>query len=120
MHRIRTLAILIVLAVLSAAPVHAAKTAFRINDLNWRDPHLFISFISCIDVTDNKFAGFSFNTKLDSLITFDKNGDGKLDLNYVLVFDPLDQTGGATGPFSFVTGECLAPIAGTSCWPLTT
>lgn len=113
---------LILASVLFALPLYAraAKTAFRINDLNWRDPHLFVNFIGCRDITDTQLAGFSFNSQLDTLITFDKDGDGKLDLNYILVFDPLDQTGGATGPFSFVTGECLAPMASTSCWPLTT
>ncbi len=120
MHRLRSLAILAGFVVLPAVPVHAARTAFRINDLNWRDPHLFVSFLGCRDVTDTQLVGFSFNSQLDTLITLDKDGNGKLDLNYVLVFDPLDQTGGATGPFSFVTGECLAPMASTSCWPLNT
>jgi hypothetical protein len=111
----RLIATLVLLAV-TAVPSMAAPTAFRISDMDLRDPHVFMNFIGCRDVTDTQLAGFAINGSMQTSIETDSNGDGRLDLNYILVFDPLDQSG-TNGPLSFLTGECSAPMAGTSCWP---
>ncbi|HET6347811.1 MAG TPA: T9SS type A sorting domain-containing protein [Candidatus Krumholzibacteria bacterium] len=55
------------------------------------------------------------NGDLQTRIQTDTDGDGLLDLNYLLVFDPLDQFGPG-GSFGFVAGGCVAPMASTSCW----
>ena len=44
----RCLALLAALAGTGAA----AQTAFRFNDLDLRDPHVYVNFIGCRDVTD--------------------------------------------------------------------
>jgi len=114
-------AVILTALVLLVLPLSAfaAKTAFRITSLNWRDPHLFVTFVSCIDVTDvGGIAGFSFNSMSDAALQNDGNGDGLLDQNYILVFDPLDQTVAASGPLTFITGVlCSAPVWQTACWP---
>ena len=114
MKRFSTLALLVfMLAPLSA---RAAPTAFRFTDLDWRDPHFYINFIGCRDVTDTPLAGFSMNGNLQTSIQTDANGDGRLDANYILIFDPLDQAA-PIGAMSLLVGECSAPMSGTSCWP---
>jgi hypothetical protein len=99
---------------LSPLSVGAAKTAFRITDLDWRDPHVFVNFISCQDVTDNALAGSSVNGDLQTSIQTDGDGDGKLDLSYLIIFDPLDQAGSG-GTLAFGLSSCTAPVAGTTC-----
>ncbi|HET6463646.1 MAG TPA: FlgD immunoglobulin-like domain containing protein [Candidatus Krumholzibacteria bacterium] len=107
----------ILIFLLGAMPVWAAKTAFRINAMYWRDPHLFVNFIGCRDVTDTPLAGFSFNGDTNTSIQTDGNGDGLLDLNYIIVFDPLDQAA-ASGPVTFMSGVlCSAPVWQSACWP---
>jgi hypothetical protein len=101
-----------------AAPSMAAKTAFRISSLYLRDPHVFVNFIGCRDITDNQLAGFSINNNIQTSIQTDGDGDGRLDLNYVILFDPLDQAA-ANGSVSWVNATCLAPFASPSCWAVT-
>jgi hypothetical protein len=112
-------AVILAMLVLLVAPLSAlaAKTAFRINAMYWRDPHLFVTFVSCIDVTDvGGIAGFSFNGSTNTPIQTDGNGDGLLDQNYILVFDPLDQAA-ANGPFNFMSGVlCSSPVWQSACW----
>jgi hypothetical protein len=71
-------------------------TAFRLRDLDLRDPHVFVNFIGCRDVTDNPLAGFSVNGELQTNIQTDGDVDGDLDLSIATVFRPLDQAAGAT------------------------
>jgi len=112
-------AVILTALVLLVVPLSAfaAKTAFRIDSLKWRDPHLFVTFVSCIDVTDvGGIAGFSFNGMSNSALQTDGNGDGLLDQNYILVFDPLDQAA-ANGPFNFMSGVlCSSPVWQNACW----
>ncbi len=95
-------------------PAPAAKTAFRISDMDWRDPHMFVNFIGCRDITDTLLGGFAFNPYLQTLIQTDGDSDGMLDLSYLIIFDPLDQSAGG-GTATFAMSECTAPMAGTTC-----
>jgi len=88
---------------------------FRINDLALRDPHLFLPLIDCMDVTDVGDVSVSFNSSLQLSLQNDLNGDGLLDLSYIVRLRPLDQTDGATGEFAVGTALCSAPLASTSC-----
>jgi len=106
--------LLVACAVLAPSAGHAASTAFRINSLAFRDPHLYFSFIGCRDVTDAPLAGFSFNGELQKEITTDSDGDSLLDLSDLIVFRPLDQ-GAVSGSLEFVSADCRAPMAGTHC-----
>ncbi|HEX5130971.1 MAG TPA: FlgD immunoglobulin-like domain containing protein [Candidatus Krumholzibacteria bacterium] len=110
---------LAVLVALPASAAHAAKTAFRLTDLDWRDPHLFavISTLGCTDITNfNAFGVLGMNPSLQNSIQTDTDSDGNLDLNLVIVFDPLDQAGsGGTLAFGAVT--CSAPLGTTACAP---
>lgn len=101
---------------LSAALAQAGslQTAFRVNDMDLRDPHVFINALGCRDVTDVAFAGFSVNARLQSQIQGDSDGDALLDLSTLLLFDPLDQ-GQSGNVFDYGSADCSAPLAGTAC-----
>ncbi len=94
----------------------SALTAYRITDLDMRDPHVYMSFIFCVDVTDNQLAGFSVNGQLQTQIQTDGDGDGLLDINLLIVLDDLDPNT-AGGTFTLVNGLCTSPMATTSCVP---
>ena len=89
-------------------------TAFRFTDLDLRDPHVFVNFIACNDVTDTQLAGFAVNSKFQDSITMDTDGDGLLDFSPTIVFRPLDQSAG-TSDVEIHIADCTAPMAGTSC-----
>jgi len=98
-----------------AGPLPAAR--FRFTDLDLRDPHLFISFLGCRDVTDTLLADFSFNSRIQNAIQGDQDGDGLLDTSYLIEFLPLDQSA-ATNPMAFGSAQCTAPPENTSCGAL--
>jgi FlgD Ig-like domain len=102
--------------VFGVAPVLAAETAFRFSDLDVRDPHFYVDFIGCRDITDTPLAGFSINGDLQTSITTDADFDGLLDLSYLIAFMPLDQAG-ATGTLRFGAADCTAPLGSTTCVP---
>ncbi len=89
-------------------------TAFRFSDLDLRDPHVFVSFIGCRDVTDTQLVGFSVNNELQTNIQTDGDNDGLLDLSPVLVFRSFNQAA-ATQPVELHFGNCTAPVGTTSC-----
>ncbi len=99
-----------------AADAQAQMTAFRMDDLDLRDPHVFVSFISCLDITDTPIIGFSINEQLQTRIQNDAATpqDGLLDLSNVFLFDPLDQ-GVASNNFASGSADCSAPLVGTQC-----
>ena len=100
------------------APEAATITAFRIRDMDLRDPHTYFSFIGCRDLTDNSLLGYSFNSQLQTELQSDSTGDGLLDLNMLLLFEPADPAGPG-GMMIFATGApCTAPLASTSCGPI--
>ncbi|HUQ07209.1 MAG TPA: DUF4215 domain-containing protein [Kofleriaceae bacterium] len=94
-----------------------AGTAFRMSDLDLRDPHVHVSAVFCFDVTDNPVAGFAVNAELQSSIQNDEDNpaDGQLDLNIAAVFRPLNQTGGATTGLEIHFPSCTSPMASTTC-----
>jgi len=94
-------------------------TAFRFDTLELRDPHVFVDFIGCRDVTDTQFVGFSVNNEILKAIQNDNSSpaDGKLDLSPTAVFRPLVQTNATSTPLDFYFADCTAPIATTSCKP---
>jgi cysteine-rich repeat protein len=90
-------------------------TAFRLSDLDLRDPHVFVNFIGCRDVTDTQLAGFSVNNSLQTSITTDgSDPDTLLDLSIVLVFRPLGQSS-ATSPVEIHFADCTSPMSTTTC-----
>ena len=93
-----------------------APTAFRMGDLDLRDPHVFVNFIGCRDVTDTPIVGFSVNGELQTNIQTDGDtpADGVLDLSIATVFRPLAQTA-ATSPAEIHFPQCRTPFAGTTC-----
>jgi hypothetical protein len=101
---------------LSTAPAFAASVAYRFTDLDLRDPHMFVSVIGCMDITNSALAGYSVNGDLQTRIQTDADADGLLDYSLLIVFDPLDQSG-AGGPIRLGESSCTAPLAGTACGP---
>lgn len=37
----------------------AQSDSFRISEMNLRDPHVFVDFLGCRDITDTPLVGFS-------------------------------------------------------------
>jgi cysteine-rich repeat protein len=90
-------------------------TAFRFSDLDLRDPHVFVNFIGCRDVTDTQLAGFAVNSALQTSIQTDGNdADTLLDLSIVLVFRPLSQND-PTSPVEVHFADCTSPMSSTMC-----
>ncbi len=100
-----------------AEPLGSGNARFLLTDLDLRDPHFYVSVVGCRDITDTSLVGFSINGEIQASIQTDGDGDGFLDLSYVLEFLPLDQ-GAATLPLQFGQAVCTAPLAGTSCGAL--
>lgn len=82
----------------------AGGAAFRFNSVAIRDPHFFYELIPGLpsDITD------TVNSSLTEALTTDdpKMPDGNYDLDFVLTFDPLDQSDGGAGDFVFANGDC--------------
>ncbi len=92
--------------------------AFRMSDLDLMDPHVFINFSGCRDITNGNVPfnlSPPINGMLQDSITQDGNNDGTLDLSFVAIFDPLDQANGAMGNITVAEADCTAPMATTSC-----
>jgi len=104
------------LCVLVAPSAMGQVSAFRMSDLDLRDPHVYVDLIGCRDVTDTPFLSFSVNGQLQANIQTDASSpaDGLLDLSNVFLFDPLDQTL-ASNAFDSGAADCTAPLAGTHC-----
>ncbi len=100
---------------LLCAPAAAQQAAaFRFTDLDLRDPHVFVSFIVCNDITDTPFATFSINGELQQQINEDADGDGRLDRSWLVEFLPLDRAQ-PSNLIDFGIADCSAPAATTSC-----
>lgn len=111
----RALTILLSFGALSSN-AFAQPAAFRITDMDLRDPHVYVvQSFACRDVTD-AVTGFSFNGTLQTTIQSNGNDDGYLDVSTVIVFDDLDPSAPG-GTLTFVNALCLAPLEGTSCTP---
>ena len=105
----------LILSVLFASRA-VALTAYRITDLDLRDPHVFVNILLCRDVTDVDFFGFSVNGDLQTRIQTDGDMDGLLDLSSLIVFDDYNPAAPG-GTLTLVDAYCTAPVAGTSCTP---
>lgn len=94
-----------------------SPAGFRFADLDLRDPHLFVDAFGCRDITDTPLLGFSVNGTLQTRIQTDGDGDGSLDLSYLVEFLPLD-TSQASNLIDFGGAQCSAPATGTTCTPV--
>lgn len=91
--------------------------AFRLTDLDIRDPHLYARVIFCLDVTNTAFGMDGVNPLIQASIQTDGDdpADGLLDLSIVQLFDPLEQAAG-TSTASYITfPDCTAPMSSTTC-----
>jgi uncharacterized membrane protein len=100
-------------------PPPGGLQAFRFTSMHIRDPHFYadLPILGCNDITDSVPLGAaaSINEQFNDAIGEDGNDDGLLDLSLVLLFDPLDQSDGASGNTEFTVGDCTAPAASTEC-----
>ncbi len=96
--------------------VGQAPKVLRFTDLDLRDPHVFIDFVGCFDVTDEPVLGFSFNESLEEQINGDADGDEFLDLTSLLLFRPLNPIG-IGERVDFDDGLCLTPVEDPPCGP---
>ena len=93
-----------------------ALTAYRIIDLDLRDPHAYISFLGCRDITDVALAGFSINGQLQTEIETDADLDGFLDMSTLIVFDNYDPNA-LGGTLTLLDANCTLPAGSTTCTP---
>lgn len=96
---------------------HAQSTIFRVSDMDLRDPHVYIDFIGCRDLTDTPLAGYSVNGELQLGIQTDGDGDGYLDFSTLVEFLPLNQSQ-STNLMDSGSAQCTAPMASTQCGPI--
>ena len=98
--------------------VPIVPTAYRMSDLDLRDPHVLVNAFGCRDLTDTVFAGFSVNGQLQTSITSDgTDADTFLDLSLVTLFRPLNQFPNNSTTLELHTARCTSPLASTSCAP---
>ena len=85
-------------------------TVFRVDNAFIRDPHIFLNFIGCQDITDGElFGNPGANGQLNAAIDSDGDDpDNFLDLSIVVLFRPLDQTSGGMGTVEVGLAQCTA------------
>ena len=107
-------------AMAAGVSAQAQSTVFRFDDLDLRDPHVFVdAFGSCLDVTDSVSFGLpSLNDELQDSIRNDRDGDGLLDQSTLIEFLPLDRTL-ALNLMDAGSADCTAPLASTICSDIT-
>ena len=104
----------------SGACTTSNPTTFRLNDLVLVDPHAVIDttilgFVPvCGDITNDDLSVFgntipNLNGAFRDLIGMDGDGDTFADFGYVLHFDDLSRTNGATGAVRAVASDCTLP-----------
>jgi len=98
----------------------AAAEVFRLQDLDLRDPHVYLEVVAfgCLDFTDQELPlglGPSFNGQLQSALEGDTDpADGLLDASYLLAFRPFAEDA-AGERLDLQSGDCTAPEATTAC-----
>lgn len=88
--------------------------AYRMSDLDLRDPHVYVNIFGCRDLTDQAFFGFSVNGEIQTAVQTDDDSDGDLDLSLLLNMAPAT-TQVAGGAMDFAVASCTAPMSSTSC-----
>lgn len=98
--------------------LEGSGVAFRLSDLDLMDPHVYIQAFGCRDITNGNVP-FNLSPPINGLIqnaiTLDEDGDGELDLSFVIIMNPLDQTNGGTGSITVAEADCTAPMSTTTC-----
>jgi hypothetical protein len=107
------------LAWTTRVPALPLPDAFRVLDLDLRDPHVFIDIpvFGCVDFTDDDLPaglGPSFNDSLQTALETDGDGDGFLDFSFILGFRPFAETA-ADERIDAGCGLCTDPPAATTC-----
>lgn len=110
----------LVCAIAASNDTRAQSTIFRFDDLDLRDPHVFVSALgTCWDVTDSAVFGLpSLNGEIQDRIRNDGDGDGLLDRSTVIEFLPLDRTL-ALNLMDSGSADCTAPLETTACGEIT-
>lgn len=99
-----------------SAPIEGPVVAFRLTDLDLRDPHAFAMIGACNDVTEVQNDGFETDITEDNEGPDDPdNPDGLLDLSGLAVFRPLNQSVAEVRLEVVLGADCTAPIETTSC-----
>ena len=98
-----------------AAPAEGPVVAFRITDLDLRDPHVFAFLGACNDVTAVENDSFEKDIHEDNEGPDADNPDGLLDLSGLAVFRPLDQASEDVNLEVLLGADCTAPIESTTC-----
>jgi cysteine-rich repeat protein len=124
-----------------SASCQRERAAFRLTDLDLRDPHVLVTpIVGCTDATDMPVFGiFAVNDELRKSISTDEDGDGFYGLGIVIDFQPLAPGLPSTGVDVIISncstsnvctpqnpdeivmstatnqsaGVCLQPLAGT-------
>lgn len=99
-----------------SGPGGGPPTAFRLTDLDLRDPHVFAMIGACNDVTEVENDSFQTDISEDNgSPDDDQTPDGLLDLSGLAVFRPLDQAADDVALEVILGADCTAPIESTTC-----
>ncbi|MFH2008688.1 MAG: hypothetical protein ABI333_19025 [bacterium] len=99
----------------SNCQLEAVPTVYRLSDLDVRDPHIYVSIFGCRDLTDTTFFGFGVNDLLQTAVQTDDDGDGELDMSFLILMRPLNQSVPGGSNLEIAMGICTPPMAGTTC-----
>ncbi len=98
-----------------ANPCGPTPTAFRMVDLDLRDPHMFVDLVGCRDFTDTPLVGFAINGDMQADLQTDSDADGQLDQSLAIVFRPASQVAQGQPPTELHFPSCTPPLASTAC-----
>jgi len=104
----------------TVTPTLAPATAFRLDSLALRDPHVIVPLFttSCVDVTDPPgVAGISANGEIATLIGQDADMDGLFDLSLLALFRPLQQPPLPGADIQVTLADCTTPLGSEMCSP---
>ncbi len=93
-----------------------ATTAFRVTDLDIRDPHIFIDGVGCQDVTATLNDSLATNLSEDNGSPADpESPDGLLDVSALLLFGSSDPARDGGALEVLLGADCSAPAESTAC-----
>lgn len=103
-------------------PPLVSPEAYRMSDLDLRDPHVFVDLDilgGCFDFTDQNLPldlAPSLNAQIEAAITTDGDSNGTLDLSSLLLFRPFSETA-VDLRLDLGGGACVAPFPAATCDP---
>jgi len=102
----------------TVTPTFGPPVAFRVDSVALRDPHVYVSFGSCVDATDPPgLGGLSANGLISNQLNADGDSDGFLDFSLLAIFRPLRQPPLSGVTLDILPADCTPPVGMEVCSP---